>query len=252
VSPLAKIVSFLVVVSVLIVGCAPDAINSPSAPTQTRVPPAPTRVQATATFEPTDSPSPDWKIVADDRVGIRYAIPCFWEAQVPEPAQDPSGLGAYTVRNFDDGFVESFGNKGGDLIWENGAMKLDMLIFKRSAWDVPTGSSLEEMAQRALGSDPDTATIDSMDPVRVNGQDGLLVAQSGTYSGEIGHIWLFNLDPELVIGLSPVPGSAYTDPDMRGIVDSLALGPDAAVTIPTFAPAPPPHGVDGSCLSATS
>ncbi|MGA9533645.1 MAG: hypothetical protein WBR18_13090 [Anaerolineales bacterium] len=250
--PFARLSTGITLVSFLLVSCSPNATNPTLSPTETQLTVAPTEIPATSVPEPTAAPSPDWRIVSDDRIGIRYAIPCFWDAQVPDPAQDPTGLGSYTVRNFSDEFVQSFGNKRGDLIWENGAVKIDVLIFERATWDVPIGSSLEDMAQRALGSDPDTGTIESMDPITANGQAGLLVAQKSMLSGDVGHVWLFNLSPELVLGISPVPAGAFDSPDIQGIVDSLALGPAAEVVVPTFTPAPPPEGVDGSCLTATS
>lgn len=235
----------------LLIGCSPSpAAIEPSATPEASTPP-PTDVPSTSTPEPTASPSPDWKTVSDDRIGIRYAIPCFWQAEIPAPEQDPSGIGSYPVRNFTDEFVQSFGNKRGDLIWENGAMKVDVLIFEASTWNLEPGSSLEDFAQAALGSDTDVATIESMTAVSANGQDGLLVAQRSAMSGDLGHVWLFRLSPERVLGISPAPVEAYDHPDIEGIVNSLALSPEVEVAVPTFAPAAPPEGVDGSCLTST-
>jgi len=235
----------------LLVGCS----ASPPAPTSPTATPAATaaltNIPPTSTPQPTSSPSPDWKIVTDDRIGIRYAIPCFWQADVPAPEQDPSGIGSYPVRNFTDEYVQSFGNKRADLIWENGAKKVDVLIFEASTWNLEPGSSLEDFAQAALGSDPDTSSVESTTPVRANGQDGLLVAQRSAISGDLGHVWLFSLSPDRVLGISPAPLEAYDDPDIEGIVNSLALNPETEVAVPSYAPEAPPEGIDGGCLTGT-
>jgi hypothetical protein len=257
-----KLSAGFIVLSILMIGCGQLAVGietpapSPS-PEPTLTPAIPTEAP---TGEPTmlpvteDPATPDpeseyWVESGDTRTGIRFAVPCFWSVNVPTGEQDPSGLGSFPIQNFTPAFVESFGPKGGDLIWENGAVKADIVYFVPEDWNLQPDLSLEEFAH-GLYPDSETSELElvSTESMQINGQESLLLTTRSKSNGDLGKFYLFQLNRDLYMGFSPVPVEAVEHPDIQAILQSLALTPETPVRIPGKTPEAPPDGVDALCM----
>lgn len=218
-------------------------IEDQSTPIQPGVEPT-TKVESTipaATASPTAEPSPYWDVVEDGRTGLRFAMPCFWEADIPGPELDPSGRGAFSVRNYDDQYAMSFPRS--QIPEDAGKVKIDMLLWETSDFGAAPGASLSDLKidQFFAGSDSE---IGSTEMIELNGQDALHVTSQSTFG--IGQIYLMKLTDTLVLGVSPV--FPTHNPDVGRILDSIALDPGTAVKIPVDTPAPPPVGIAAPCV----
>lgn len=251
----ATATSILIAIALLLGACGQAAGNGPTAPASpspatATEPPGKSEATAQPAVEPTATQgrAAGWVAAEDPRTGIRFAVPCYWQVRIPSGDQDPSGLGAFPVTNFSDEFVESFGDKRGDEVWEAGGMKIDFVYFQPSTWGLPPESSLREFAQEGMGGDQSVTEIVSLTEINVNGQEGLEVTARAVRNDEVGRTMLFRLDQDLILGLSPVPGQVYDDPDIQGILRSIALAAEAEVVYPSHQPAPPPGGEEAPCL----
>jgi hypothetical protein len=190
---------------------------------------------------PTEAPSPYWGVVEDARTGLRFAIPCFWHADIPGPAQDPTGRGAFSVRNYDDEYAMSFPRS--QIPEDAGAVKIDFLYWESSDFGVSAGASLSDfnLSQFFAGSESEVV---SSEIVEVNGQEALHVITEGTFGR--GELYIMRLGDGLVLGFAPIftPDS----PDVQGVLESIALTPDKEVRVPTFQPGPPPVGLAAPCI----
>jgi hypothetical protein len=191
-----------------------------------------------------------WSNVIDERTGVRFVIPCFWTGNIPPPGQDPSGLGAFSVFNFTEEWVQSFGPKAQALAWEYGGLKIDVGYNEFRFWNLPPGSSLDELVAAQYPEDDEFASSElvSTEEVIVNGQEGLMLTVRGKEFGDIWSYYLFPLAPEYVFYFSSYPSEALQHPDIQGILHSIALTHDVKVQIPNHVPAAPLEGVDAQCL----
>ena len=195
-------------------------------------------------------PNPDgshlWVEVEDERTGIRFAMPCFWIADIPSGEQDPSGLGSFPIKNYTEEFVTSFGPKQGDLIWENGAIKIDMMYSKGEHLGLPPGASAREFAQGLNRGEGEG--IESLEDVTINGQPALLVTAYNNMYESTNQSYTFALPNDIFLIFSVHPNTENFHADVQGILQSLALTPDVNVQVPNFIPREPPEGVPAACL----
>jgi hypothetical protein len=197
---------------------------------------------------PKPSPTPPlasqyWKTVVDPRTGVRFAIPCYWEANIPTQEQDPTGLGGFAVANFTEDFIFSLGPKRGGTVWEIGGMKFDIGYHKRSEMGLSENAPLEEMAYTLVNPDQEHG-ITSTKTIQVNGKQVLQVETWSTF-GDDGRFYLLPTGGELVILYAPYPAD-HTD--FQGILYSFATSPEDPVIMPTHQPADPPTGMAAECL----
>jgi hypothetical protein len=191
-----------------------------------------------------------WSEVVDERTGVRFAVPCFWTANIPASEQDPSGLGAFSVSNFNEAWVQSLGPKAQEIVWESGGVKIDIGYNEFKFWNLPAGSSLDEFVAAFYPEDEEFASSDliATEPVRVNGQEGLMLTAQGREFGDIWSYYLFPLAPEYVFYFSVYPPEALRWEDIQGVLNSIALTSEVEVSLPNLVPARPPEGVDAPCL----
>jgi hypothetical protein len=200
--------------------------------------------------EPTVIPgeaSAYWSLAEDARTGIRFAVPCFWQVMIPAMEQDPTGLGAFPVQNYNEAYIQQFPR--GQGVFESGGIKVDFLYFEASQWGLNPGASLEQVAQRLVGGEESEFEIKASEPVIVNGQPALKVSDGRKGEDAItGTYFLFSLSPELYFGFSPAPYGAHENSDVQGILLSLALTPGVEVAVPGFTPAAPLPGIEAACM----
>ncbi len=194
----------------------------------------------------TETPQPDpgysafWSEAEDDRTGVRFAVPCFWEVQFP--ALDPGGLGAFFVRNFDEEFLLAHPR---GIVLGTGAIKIDFIYFQSASIGVPSDASLREVAE-SLG-DASTVFLSS-EEVIVNGQEALRFSSQGTFDESPQQSYLFKLDGDLYLLFGVYPGEEVLSPDVQGILHSIALSEAASVQIPDTLPEPAPEGFSAPCM----
>lgn len=190
-----------------------------------------------------------WKVVEDYRTGVRFAIPCFWEANIPQPAQDPTGLGFFSVTNFTEDFVTSLGTKQGDRIWNIGGMKFDLGYQRPTDLGLAPNASLEEMAFIFVNPDQDHG-IEYTEYVEVQGRQVLRVDTWSKYGAGVGdsRFYLLPTNSDLVVVFAIYPGQIVDHPDIQGILQSFALSNEDSVNIPNHMPEDPPQGMAAPCI----
>jgi hypothetical protein len=182
-----------------------------------------------------------WVEYEDPHYGVRFAVPCFWEVNFPD--QYHSSGTAYPIRNYSEEFVLSTGKKP---VWDAGGIKIDLNFRTGEGWNLPEDAGLGDYLNAQYGSFSDTELL-SADEVTVNGQPGLLVTAEGTFG--ISRYYLFKVRENLFLGFGVQPDDALEDPDVQGILGSLALSPEADMKIPDIEPADPPGDDQPTCGS---
>ena len=193
--------------------------------------------------EPQDARSDLWTVYEDEAYGVRFAVPCFWEVNFPSQYH-PSG-GGYPIRNYSEAFSMSFG-KNHAAVWENGGIKIDMNFTSGENWELPDDATLEDFLT-VSNSDPDP----SVEDVLINGQRGLLVTSKVQLGGGVHSYYWFKVSENLFLSFGVYPSQAIDNPDVQGILHSLALSPDVEVTVPAITPGASPQGDDPVCLHPT-
>jgi hypothetical protein len=215
-------------------------------------PPTPTPVAQSNEIVGDSQPNPEpigaqfWVQVQDERTGIRFAMPCFWIAEIPTGDQDPSGLGGFPIKNYTEEFITSLGPKRGDLAWEKGAIKIDMIYIKGEGLGLPPGASAREFAQRLDRGEGEG--IESIEDVTINGQPAVLVTTYSSLSESTHQSYTFALPNDIFLIFSVHPNSENYHADVQGILQSLALTPDLNIQVPNFIPRQPPEGVQAACM----
>ena len=187
-----------------------------------------------------------WVEKRDPRTGIRFAMPCFWFINIPSGDQDPSGLGSFTIQNYTEEFVNRFGPKQGDLIWENGAIKIDMVYFKGADWGFPPDASLLDFVQGLRRGEGEG--IESIEEVTINTQVGLLVTTYNSIQDMTNQSYYFALPDNLFLIFGVVPNREIYQADVLGILNSLALTTEVDVRKPDFITRDPLEGMPADCL----
>ena len=208
--------------------------------------------QPTATQEPTPEmpvPTPTsewtqyWTVVQDPYHDMRYALPCFWLAVFP--SEDPSGNGtfAYPVKNYPDEYVQSFPRSV--ISPDAGATKIDMFFMSASQErGLPPGTSQLDFVTALYSTDSETRLISTQE-VQINGQPALYVTTESNFG--TGAFYLFTLTDDLFLGFG-ASIEQMDNPDVQGILNSIALSPSVDVKIPEHKPGPPPVGLAAPCI----
>jgi hypothetical protein len=230
----------------------PTATGTPTVePTATAVPtltiePSP---EPTATTEPTATPTPDgsqfWVEMQDPHYGVRFAVPCYWEVNFPaEYPESGSGI-SYSIRNYSDEYTLSFPRGTG--LFEAGGIKIDMSFMNGPLWGADAGTSLSGFVTALYGGVPDINVLET-EELTINDQRALRVTTEGTFG--TGQFYLFAVSDEVYLLFGPNP-EAVDDPDVLGILNSIAVTPDVAVAIPDAVPEDPPQGLLAPCMGIT-
>jgi len=197
--------------------------------------------------DPTNVPEPVasefWVEAVDDRTGLRFAVPCYWEIEIPSGEQDPSGLGALYLRNYDMAFVQA--HPRGAIGENEGTVKIDLSYIAPSDLGLAAGVDLADFAQTLAGPDGESG-IEAIEPTSVNGLAAVNVTQMGAYG--IGYFTVVALEEDLYLLI----GGPDESEDYQGVLHSLAYDPDASVVMPTFDPGAPPLGVEARCMGKPS
>ncbi len=209
----------------------------------------PTEIAGSATVvpqsvvDPTAEPDPVasslWVEAVDDRIGLRFAVPCYWEVNIPSGEQDPTGLGAVTLRNYDMAFVQA--HPRGAISENEGTVKIDLSYIAPSDLGLAPGVALTDFAQTLAGPVGESG-IEAMEPATVNGLDAINVTQIGAYG--IGYFTVVALKEDLYALISgPIESG-----DFQGVLHSIAYAQNASVVIPAFDPGDPPLGIEARCM----
>jgi hypothetical protein len=219
-----------------------------SAPTETVEPAAtetPAGDEATPTAEAEVDGSEFWVVMEDPQYGVRFAVPCYWEVNFPEDYHTGGSGIAYSVRNYTEEYVLSFPR--GQGVSENGGIKIDMNFMHGPSWGVEPGSSLTDFVTEHYRDDPDTS-LEGTEELTINGQPALRVTTETKFG--TGQFYLFAVNDETYLGFGP-NAEARDAPDVLGILNSIALTPDASVAIPDAVPDDPPKGLTAPCMGIT-
>lgn len=206
-------------------------------------------VTATPGGEPVTEPEtgPDgsqyWVEMQDPGYGFRFAVPCFWEVTFPQEYGEGSGP-MYPIANFTQEYVATFPR--GEGVWESGGMKLDLGVSNRAFWGLPAGASPADFAN-AVFTSPSSDVV-ATEEMTINGQQALLATVHNTEFQTTSQTIVFALTDEVFLMLSPVPAEAMQNPDIQGIIHSIALTPDVSVAVPNHVPGPPPEGMAAPCV----
>jgi hypothetical protein len=193
---------------------------------------------------PTGYSSQYWVEAQDPRTDVRFALPCYWEYDLPK--MDESGsLSSFSLRNYPYSFAESFPR--GEGVFEVGGMKIDVLYFKYVDWGVPACSTPRDLVLSLYSEDNTETTLSTIEERIYNNQPVLWVVTESIFGSGISY-W-YDLSPETVLVLGIVPMEADGHDDIQAILSSVALTPDTAVQMPLIDPAMPPQGLDANCLS---
>ncbi len=193
-----------------------------------------------------------WKEIEDTRTGIRFAIPCYWVANLPTPEQDPTGLGSFTIENFTQEYIQQLGPKQGERVWELGGMKMDILYVHPSTWNLPADASPAQVAQEMLAGDPELGTsITATSDMVINGYPATKVTTTSSQNGN-SDVFIFPLASDLMVMFAAYPPESMSHPDLQGIIYSVAISADASVVIPNHKPADPPEGIRAACLGESA
>lgn len=184
-----------------------------------------------------------WVEVEDYRTGLRFAIPCFWVANVPA-ANAPGGLGSFSVNNFSEDFIFSLGPKRSETVWEIGGLKFDLGYLTMSEFNLASNATTEELAYALVNPD-DEHGITSTIQVEIGGKTSLQVNTWSTF-GE-GKFYLLPFINELYILFGP----NADHPDIQAILHSMVLDPADSVQLPTHHPSAPPEGMAAPCMNKT-
>lgn len=185
-----------------------------------------------------------WTEIEDSRTGLRFALPCFWVADIPA-GDTTGGLAGFSVNNFTQEFITSLGPKRGQTVFEIGGLKFDIGYHTRAEFNLASGASLEELAYAIVNPDQEHG-IGSTIPLEVNGKQALQVNTFSVF-GE-GRFYLLPFVNDLVIMFAPGPSENADHPDLQAILQSMTLDPSQSVELPNIPPANPPEGMAASCL----
>ena len=126
-------------------------------------------------------------------------------------------------------------------------------------WGLPPDATLEDFLT-VNDTDPDPSVELVSEHVLINGQNGLLVTtkdQFGphSYKDQFGvHSYpyhLFKVSENLFLMFVVYPPQAIDNPDVRGILHSLAFSPEIKVPIPGIMPGDSPQESEPACLQAS-
>jgi hypothetical protein len=179
-----------------------------------------------------------WVTMEDPHYGIRFAVPCFWQVDMPE--ENYRGL-TYIIRNYSYEYSVRFPRNDKDF-WDSGGIKIDMAFPRKMHGDM----SMADYVSNLQGEADDFKLV-STEEIIVNGQRSILVTTESVFG--IGQFYLFDLNEEvfLLVSLSP---KAIHNTDVQGVLHSLAIDPDTSVEVPDYPPGYPLDEVITDCKGA--
>jgi hypothetical protein len=239
----------------------PTTIVEPEpASTETAIPLVPTAIPTVTeetipepsllpTPEPvTPAPSPLWVEYRDPRYGFGMALPCYWHI-IPTSLQGFGG--SPSISSYDEHFFLNRSVRGSwkDNIWPGGAIKFDIWIRE----EIDPASSLIEAVgafeEEQAVNDPFAVEVLAVEEVTLARHQAVRVTKAD--QGEDAHslsrpnqYHAFRMSPESVLFISVSPRQALEYPEVQGILDSLALSQEEAISIPTRPPSGPLEGRD--------
>ena len=185
-----------------------------------------------------------WTEIEDSRTGLRFALPCFWVADIPS-GDTSGGLSGFSVNNFTQDFITSLGAKRSQTVFEIGGLKFDIGYHTMADFNLGPNSSLEELAYAIVNPDQEHG-ITSTSIVEISGKQALQVNSWSTF-GE-GRFYLLPFINDLIVMFAPGPTNSADHPDLQAILNSMVLDPSQAVQLPNIPPANPPEGMSASCM----
>ena len=113
-------------------------------------------------------------------------------------------------------------------------------------WGLPPDATLEDfLTVNYTGPQSEVETLSS-EEVLINGQKGLRVTTKDRFG--ISSYYLFKVLENLFLKFVVYPPQRIDNPDVQGILHSLAFSSDVAVTIPKIIPGDSPQGDEPACL----
>jgi len=191
-----------------------------------------------------------WTIRQDPYGFFRFALPCFWrigtpydQAQVDYFAeQGKASFGAY---NFPEDYASAFPR--GQGIFESGGYKVALEILNASFLGYPAGIGPKEFVM--LETNTEQSEIMALEEVTINGQPAVDAQIRAKESNSIWRFYLIQINEGAFLRFFTEPsGKLLETPDVRGMLNSITVSPDANVPLPTHIPDAPPTGVTAACM----
>jgi hypothetical protein len=179
--------------------------------------------------------------VRDLVYGYGIAVPCWWWI-IPTPSGGVSA--AMTLHSYDEAYFQANSSKGW---WSLGDFPPGVFSLDIGGWRVedPSLSDLDAAVEAFTSAEQE---VTSAEPVTVGRNAAVDVHTRSTVNpGSEGRLIVYRLDPDTLLFASAFPMSAFDSPDIRGILQSLALTPDQPIAIPTFAPSQPVIAIPAGC-----
>jgi hypothetical protein len=237
----------LLIVSALLVACAPQTAPVPTAVPATEAP----TVVSTLPLQPageiqsiptSEQPAANsaWAQYRDSRYGIGVAYPCWW-IMYPMPAE---GNGAtLSLRSFDEDYFRANSVKGQ---WKDGSppegvFTADFVVFE--------GVDPAKSNADAYPIDPSTTAIVSSEEKVIGQNQATLIQLKDLVNSNapLFTVILFRLAPDKLLGFVTQQQDRLDSADLQGILTSLSLSPDQPIVVPTATPHPPL--IPAACLS---
>lgn len=210
--------------------------------------------QARSGEGPSEDYSAYWTAYQDPEIGFRFAVPCFWRVEFPDAEFYNLGSGtSYSLFNYPEEYPLGFPR--GQGVFEAGGLKMDFGILNVDFYEgLPADPSLEDFLAFEHSDRYHENTISQVtevEEITVNGQPGVFATVHYNDSDTDVQFYLFKLNPETILHVSAYPDPNYDNPDIQGIINSLAFQPETTVQIPTNMPANPPEGLAAACIGLT-
>ena len=219
---------------------------NPSTSTPTPAPDSPSTLTPTDESTPEADSSAYWIVQQDPGLGFRFAVPCFWRVDFPaEGAYDLEGGTLYHAFNYPQEYPLSFPRS--QIPAENGAVSVTFDVINIGSYDLPAGSSLREFVT-AENSGGYSEILELLDET-INGQPAIAATIYYPDSDSTGRYYLIKLNDQYFLRFSANPSPKLLNTaDIEGILNSITVDPNAAVSLPTHTPSPPPVGLPAPCI----
>ena len=185
-----------------------------------------------------------WVEVEEPLGGVRFAVPCSWEVDLPQGFAH-LGTFAYYLRNYPLDYSRSLAPQ--ERVFDRGGIKIDLVYVRSPARGPDVLASMQAYVER-MHTESETARVVSTEPQFINGQPSLQVTTESVHG--LSRFHLFNVNDVFFLIFAPNP-EAMDHPDVQGILHSLVVGAAGQVSRPSFRPSDPPEGVAAPCLGIT-
>jgi hypothetical protein len=199
-----------------------------------------------ATTEPEADYSAYWVVMQDPRYDFRFAVPCFWWVEFPTEYDRGSGP-TYHAYNYNQDYVMTFPR--GQGVFEAGGVKVGLGIINVPFFGHSPGISLRDFVMEEYNNDQ--SEVVTIEDVIINDQTGIFVNFEYKEFGSTGQSYFFALNNEVFLRFGSTPEGSLQSQDVQGILNSLALTPEANMLMPTHIPGDPPKGLTAPCMGIT-